>query len=333
MEELISIIIPVYKVEEYLNKCIDSVINQSYKNLEIILVDDGSPDNCPQICDEYSRKDNRIKVIHKKNGGQSEARNCGLDIAKGKYIGFVDSDDYIKEDMFEILYKNMINYDADISLCNIIKIKKKSNENVENYDEIEIYNSSDSIKQLLKQHITNYLPNKLYKREIWEEIRLPEGKILEDMDVMYRLIEKSNKIVATNKTEYYYFIRKDSSISQINTKVTKDLKDAVNKRYVYLSTKMPEVLDLLNITRLQNIAQYYYNLSYCNEKLIYRSEEFNKEYKFYRERFKVYKKELLKEQCIKNKIELYLLYFNRGIYYYYVRTKLKIKKIIKNIKN
>ena len=100
-KELISIVIPVYKVELYLEKCIESIINQTYKNLEIIIVDDGSPDNCPQICDEYSKKDKRIKVIHKENGGLSDARNAGIDIATGKYIAFVDSDDYVSDDYVE----------------------------------------------------------------------------------------------------------------------------------------------------------------------------------------------------------------------------------------
>ena len=108
MGEKTSVIVPIYKVEEYLHRCIDSIINQTYTNLEIILVDDGSPDNCPMICDEYAKKDSRIRVIHKKNGGLSDARNAGLEIATGEYIGFVDSDDWIHKDMYHILYKNII---------------------------------------------------------------------------------------------------------------------------------------------------------------------------------------------------------------------------------
>ncbi len=119
--EKISVIVPIYKVEEYLHRCIDSIINQTYTNLEIILVDDGSPDNCPMICDEYAKKDSRIRVIHKKNGGLSDARNAGLEIATGEYIGFVDSDDWIHKDMYHILYKNIIEKDADIAECSIKK--------------------------------------------------------------------------------------------------------------------------------------------------------------------------------------------------------------------
>ena len=114
-EGKISVVVPVYNVEEYLDQCVESLVGQTYKNLEVILVDDGSPDNCPAMCDEWAERDNRIKVIHKENGGVSSARNAALDIASGDYIGFVDSDDWIEPDMYEILIKNAKKYDADIS--------------------------------------------------------------------------------------------------------------------------------------------------------------------------------------------------------------------------
>ena len=117
MEELISVIVPIYKVEHYLPKCIDSIIHQTYQNLEIILVDDGSPDNCPEICDEYAKRDKRIKVVHQENGGLSAARNSGVEMANGEFLCFVDSDDYIHPKMYEILYKNLKKFKADISIC------------------------------------------------------------------------------------------------------------------------------------------------------------------------------------------------------------------------
>ena len=116
MEELISVVVPVYNVEKYIDKCINSIINQTYKNLEIILVDDGSPDNCGNICDEYAKKDNRIIVIHKENGGLSDARNTGIEVSKGKYITFIDSDDYISDNYVSFLYNLIIEYKADISI-------------------------------------------------------------------------------------------------------------------------------------------------------------------------------------------------------------------------
>ena len=116
MEDLISVVVPIYNVENYIKKCVDSILSQTYKNLEIILVDDGSPDNCPQICDEYAQKDNRIKVIHKENGGLSDARNAGIDISKGKFITFIDSDDYIEKDYVEVLYNSIKENASDMAI-------------------------------------------------------------------------------------------------------------------------------------------------------------------------------------------------------------------------
>ena len=114
MNPLISVIVPIYNVEKYLARCVDSIVNQTYKNLEIILVDDGSPDRCPQMCDDYAEKDSRIKVVHKKNGGLSDARNAGMAVATGEYISFIDSDDWIETSMFELLLNNIFQYDCEI---------------------------------------------------------------------------------------------------------------------------------------------------------------------------------------------------------------------------
>ena len=126
MNPLISVIVPVYKAEKYLDKCVQSIVNQTYKNLEIILVDDGSPDNCPEMCDEWAKKDSRIKVIHKENGGVSSARNAGLDNSFGDYIGFVDSDDFIENDFYECLYDNLVENGADISFCTFKTLDEKN---------------------------------------------------------------------------------------------------------------------------------------------------------------------------------------------------------------
>ncbi|MFZ3577233.1 glycosyltransferase family 2 protein, partial [Virgibacillus sp. DJP39] len=124
MDYKLSIIVPVYKVEQYLAKCIDSILNQTYKDFELILVNDGSPDNCSDICDSYMKKDNRIKVIHKANGGLSSARNAGIQIARGEYIGFVDSDDFIHRRMYEVLYKNAFKYLSDIVVCDYSQVQE-----------------------------------------------------------------------------------------------------------------------------------------------------------------------------------------------------------------
>ena len=170
MEELISIIVPIYRVEKYLNRCIDSILSQSYRNLEIILVDDGSPDNCSIICEEYAKKDKRIKVIHKKNGGLSEARNYGIEASTGDYIMFVDSDDYISKDMCKTLLINALENNADIVVCNFKevytdKVEKINKQCIKGNLEV-ISNIEVLYKYLLKTTIDMVVVwNKLYKRK------------------------------------------------------------------------------------------------------------------------------------------------------------------------
>lgn len=191
MNKLISIIVPVYKVEEYLNECVQSLINQTYSNLEIILVDDGSPDKCPQMCDDWMQKDSRIKVIHKANGGLSSARNAALDVAIGDYISFVDSDDFFDEKMYEKLYEG-ITRSPNIGIS-AIKFYKYQN------GIVSIYNPNWDTKEdvlvkaenfgilTLKQEICHAATNKLYKRDLIENVRFRLGKLNEDVLFMHDL--------------------------------------------------------------------------------------------------------------------------------------------------
>ena len=210
---LISIIIPVYKVEKYLEKCIKSVLSQTYKNLQIILVDDGSPDNCGNICDDYARVDNRIEVIHKANGGLSDARNVGLKAARGEYIGFVDSDDYVSNEMFENLYNTLISNDVDVSICNFYIVIDNKNI-IKNADNgVKIYNKLEILKEiLLDKKIQSYAWNKLYKRELFKDIEYPVGKKYEDIGTTFYILEKCSKIAVSGSPEYYYITRGDSIV-------------------------------------------------------------------------------------------------------------------------
>lgn len=238
VQPLISIIIPVYKVESYLKKCIESVINQSYRNLQIILVDDGSPDNCGKICDEYCAKDSRIEVIHKPNGGLSDARNVGISKAKGEYIGFVDSDDYIEKSMFSDLYNLLIEHDADVSICNFYVVEndklilKNKNADIKEYDKIEILQEI-----LLDKNIQSYAWNKLYKRSLFENITYPLGKKYEDIGTTFYLLEKCNKVVVTGKPEYYYITREDSIVNNNSENTVIDYIDLIIQRYNYVQEK------------------------------------------------------------------------------------------------
>ncbi len=241
-KDLISIIIPVYKVEKYLEKCIESVLKQTYTNLQVILVDDGSPDNCGKICDEYAKKDSRIEVIHKVNGGLSDARNVGIAKAKGKYIGFVDSDDYIKEDMYEILINLIKEYDADVSICNLYDVieGKEYIRNKENG--IKEYNRIDILKEvLLDKNIQSYAWNKLYKKELFNEIKYPIGKKYEDIGTTFYIFEKCNKVVVTSKPEYYYLKRADSLVNNVIESTVLDYTEIIIQRYLYTQKNIEEL--------------------------------------------------------------------------------------------
>ena len=241
-KDLISVIIPVYKVEKYLEKCIESIIKQTYTNLQIILVDDGSPENCGKICDEYAQKDSRIEVIHKANGGLSDARNVGINRANGRYIGFVDSDDYIKEDMYEKLINLIKEYNADVSICNLYDVID-GKEYVRNKDNgIHEYSRIDILKEiLLDKNIQSYAWNKLYKKELFDEIKYPIGKKYEDIGTTFYLFEKCNKIVVTSEPEYYYLKRADSLVNNVTESTILDYTEIIIQRYLYIKQNIEEL--------------------------------------------------------------------------------------------
>ena len=241
-EKIISIIIPVYKVEPYLKKCIESVIKQTYPYLQIILVDDGSPDNCGKICDEYASKDNRIEVIHTKNGGLSSARNIGISKAKGKYIGFVDSDDYISNDMYEYMYNLIEKNKADVCICNFYNIINDKNI-IKNEDNgIEELNKMQILKEiLLDKKIQSYAWNELYKRELFNEISYPIGKKYEDIGTTFYILEKCNKIIVSGKPKYYYLNRPDSIVNNNTEQTILDYTDLIMERYDYIDKKYREL--------------------------------------------------------------------------------------------
>ncbi|CEG28649.1 glycosyltransferase family 2 protein [Bacillus sp. B-jedd] len=211
MKIKISVIVPIYNVEEYLRRCIDSICHQSYKNLEIILVNDGSTDSCPIISDEYKDKDNRIKIIHKQNGGLSDARNVGIEHATGDYISFVDSDDYIAENMLEVLINLCLEKECDISVCGVVR--KYSDREISISSDIEeVIDHETAFKYLIQgKYFHDYAWNKLYKSELFTDITYPVGKIYEDVFTTYKLFAKANKIGFTDRPLYFY-VQRDGSI-------------------------------------------------------------------------------------------------------------------------
>ena len=231
---LVSIIIPIYKVEPYLRRCLDSIVNQTYTNLEIILVDDGSPDGCPQICDEYAAKDNRIVVIHKENGGLSDARNAGLDICKGEYISFVDSDDWVDEKYIDILIRLAVETNADIAIGNHQKVYNNKSFFIEKEKEdIQTLSSQEALNILFKRSHLSFILSwgKIYRRFLFDNIRFPQRKFHEDEFTTYKLFFKSKYISHINRALYYYTQRTDSIMA---VRHPEDLLQAEEEQFFFL---------------------------------------------------------------------------------------------------
>ena len=242
-KDLISIVIPIYNVEQYLENCINSVLKQTYSNIEIILVDDGSPDNCGKICDLYKKKDCRIKVVHKQNGGLSDARNCGILNSTGKYVTFIDSDDDITQDYIEYLYNLIKKYKTKMSICSFNTVtSNKIINNGKKYSE-ELLNTEECLDRLLCSKGFNVSAcAKMYDLSLFDNISFPKGKICEDNGTTYKLIIKCDNIAYGNKSKYNYYMR-DASIMTSSFNInrlalinfTDEMADIVLKKYPNLS--------------------------------------------------------------------------------------------------
>lgn len=213
---MVSIIVPVFNVEKYLEKSLDSILSQTYKDLEIILVDDGSPDNCGKICDEYAKNDDRIKVIHKENGGVSSARNVGIEMATGEYVCFIDSDDIIEENFIEELLNTLISSNSDVSMCSIKWIDERVYK-ISELENIKVFKTKDLLKHFfvegdLKELL--YAPfNKLFKKDSLKDLYFNTNYALgEDILFVFEALLKSNKLCFTNKTSYGYIQRNTSAM-------------------------------------------------------------------------------------------------------------------------
>jgi len=269
---LITVIVPVYNVENYIVKCIESIIGQTYKNLEVFLVDDGSTDGSGRICDEYAAKDDRIHVIHKENGGQSTARNLALLKAKGDLFGFVDSDDWIEPDMYEKLMTGFEQPDVDIVTCGYIEEygeKKKLRKNQET-----IYTKTEALKALVRFSITSGIWNKLYKRELFDGIAFPEGKFYEDVAIMHLLIARARQVKVLGACLYHYIQRDGSVVHTVDAKKSLDYTDAALERYEFFKTNMPDFFEknhdiVLRYTTqiIARLWRYWYKVKKEDKKL------------------------------------------------------------------
>jgi glycosyltransferase involved in cell wall biosynthesis len=242
-EQMVSVIVPVYKVEHYLDRCVQSIVNQTYENLEIILVDDGSPDGCPALCDAWAAKDSRIKVIHKANGGAADARNAGLLAASGSYIGFVDSDDYIATEMYEKLHEALIRNNCEIAACAAMMVwEEQGIERPFNAAADCVMDTVQAQKALLdgrmlKQTIW-YL---LYRKQTIEGILFPSGKSHEDVFWLYRALGSAKKICMISFVGYYYIQRNDNTTAQKYSLKRLDSLEALAERQRYFEASLPEL--------------------------------------------------------------------------------------------
>lgn len=260
----ISIIIPIYCVEEFLCQCLDSVISQTYRNLEIILVDDGSPDRCGLICDEYAAKDSRIIVIHKENGGVSSARNEGLKAATGEWIGWVDPDDWIEPNMFEYLLNGANQYKAQIVVCGRHDVLGKEKKTYQ-WDSVKCFSPEQALKELLEDKLMrNYLWDKLWKRALFDEIYFPQGRTFEDIAVVAELMDKADQIICLPEPMYYYRQRTGSIVSSCSFINRANRYYAECERREKLIRKYPcfaERLTTLCVCSVAAAWPYYYGIS------------------------------------------------------------------------
>lgn len=280
MEELISVIIPVYNVEKYLKRCVESVINQTYTNIEIILVNDGSKDDSGKMCDEYKQKDNRIKVIHKENGGLSSARNCGIEIMSGSYVTFIDSDDYVCTNYVEQLHDMIVDNNCDLSMISygMIFDEEYSINEGKIIDETIVLNRKSTIIEMMKlRSISQMAWGKLYKSNLFKEIRYPVGKLYEDLAVIYDILLLTDKIAYNPSKLYKYYIR-EGSIMQSEFDPSKYYEiELIDKKMDMIERIYPDLLVECNERRLRSYFKTIHRIMSSKNK---------RKYKFYTETVK-----------------------------------------------
>ncbi len=244
---LISVIVPVYKVELYLDRCVESIVNQTYSNLEIILVDDGSPDNCPAMCDAWVAKDSRIRVIHKKNGGLSDARNAGMTVATGEYIAFVDSDDWLEIQMYQCLYEAMTMTDADIASCGARRVwldGKPAQELLAVNRDCVLEQEAAMVALITSNGLVQTVWNKLYRRSAIEGVLFLTGLIHEDEFWSWQVIARARRTV-TLKESYYNYLQRENSIMGMGfTEKSLLVVKAKTERQNYIESIMPKLTDV-----------------------------------------------------------------------------------------
>ena len=242
---LISVIVPIYGVETYLRSCVQSILAQTYANIEVILVDDGSPDGCGKMCDEYAVRDDRVRVIHKVNGGLSDARNVALDVARGDWIGFVDSDDVVEPAMFEVLLAQARAHEAQIAVCNFAEYvdgpEGRETLRTRGVEGLRVLSGREACCLLMvDDELQNYAWNKLYAACLWKDVRFPVGQKYEDVNTIYKLFEKVERAILIPEVLYWYRLRGDSIVGSRNFVGEFDCVQANLERCEDILPRIPE---------------------------------------------------------------------------------------------
>lgn len=239
----ISIIVPIYNVEKYIIRCIESILNQTYRDFELILVNDGSLDGCGEICDNYAKEDKRIKVIHKENGGLADARNTGLDLATGDYVGFVDGDDYIENDMYEKLISACKHYKAKISMCGRYDIIEGRITKSFFFDEHKIWTAKEAVENSLTlSNIDSSACDKLFEKQLFYNYRFPYGKYNEDIYIMTHILSEAVRVVHIGECKYYYEHRENSITTESFSSKKMDVVDASKIVLDFVCIKYPDLV-------------------------------------------------------------------------------------------
>lgn len=264
---IITVVVPVYNVQDYLKECVSSIINQKYKNLEIILVDDGSTDSSGRLCDEYATIDKRIEVIHQKNAGLSGARNSAIEIAKGEYITFVDSDDTISDDMISSLYDEMKKNHAELVVTGLKSFWEDGTTKSNTHgDKVIVYNKYEALDCFLfNDYLTPCVCGKLYQKKLWKDIRCPLGKLHEDQYTTYKLIDRCDTVVFITNPKYNYRKRSDSIGHSSFSERTYDLYEGINEEYSYINNRYGKKCPSIAVERI-TWELVFINLMICANK-------------------------------------------------------------------
>lgn len=297
-QPLLSVIVPVYNVEQYLEKCLESITKQTYNNLEIILVDDGATDLSGKICDKWAKLDKRIRVLHKKNGGLSDARNVGLDICCGELITFVDSDDYLMLDMYSSMIEAFQKYQVDIVVCGDFFVDENTKEvrtaNVHELKETEVLDRQNALNELcLDSYIVSHAWDKIYRREVIINTRFPVGHNYEDIYVMHSIFKNARGVAHINQPKYFYIQRKGSIVKTPSIKNQKDLLNAYITRYRDVCQDVNDSIkwaQLENIIEVLSVTSQYYPIRMFREVIEFLLGETEK----YRKYYKLSKKKQIK---------------------------------------